>query len=194
MKYNQKSAITKAEWEKLIVPKMPKFNKSLFAGIKYGKDGSNAALSVAVKTQEGKIFIEGIDCQPVRNGTGWIIEYLKRMQPKSIVIDGANGQQLLSEELKERKIKGVVMPTVKEIIAANALFEQGIFSETICHTNQPSMAQAASNCEKRQIGSNGGFGYKALKDGIEIALLDSAILAHWACSEGKTRKKQKVYY
>lgn len=151
-------------------------------------------MSVAVKTQEGKIFIEGIDCQPVRNGTGWIIEYLKRMQPKSIVIDGANGQQLLSEELKERKIKGVVMPTVKEIIAANALFEQGIFSETIYHTNQPSMAQAASNCEKRQIGSNGGFGYKALKDGIEIALLDSAILAHWACSEGKTRKKQKVYY
>ena len=194
VKYNQKSAITKAEWEKLIVPKMPKFNKSLFAGIKYGKDGSNAALSVAVKTQEGKIFIEGIDCQPVRNGTGWIIEYLKRMQPKGIVIDGANGQQLLSEELKERKIKGVVMPTVKEIIAANALFEQGIFSEKICHTNQPSMAQAASNCEKRQIGSNGGFGYKALKDGIEIALLDSAILAHWACSEGKTRKKQKVYY
>ena len=96
VKYNQKSAITKAEWEKLIVPKMPKFNKSLFVGIKYGKDGTNVAMSVAVKTQEGKIFIEGIDCQPVRNGTGWIVDYLKRMQPKGIVIDGANGQQLLS--------------------------------------------------------------------------------------------------
>ena len=26
-----------------------------------------------------------------------------------------------------------------------------------------------TNCEKRAIGSNGGFGYKALKEGIEIA-------------------------
>lgn len=194
IKYNQKSAITKAEWEKLIIPKLPKFNKSLFAGIKYGKDGTNVAMSVAVKTQEGKIFIEGIDCQPVRNGTAWIVDYLRKMQPKAIVIDGANGQQILADELKDCRVKGVILPTVKEIITANASFEQGVFSETICHANQPSMTQAASNCEKRSIGSNGGFGYKTLKDGIEIALLDSAILAFWACNESKVRKKQKVYY
>ncbi len=113
------------------------------------QDGTNVALSVAVKTQDGKIFIEGIDCQPVRNGTVWLIDYLKRMQPKVIVIDGANGQHILAEELKDCKIKGAVLPTVKEIIAANALFEQGIFSESVCHAGQASMTQAASNCEKR---------------------------------------------
>lgn len=37
VKYNQKSAITKAEWEKLIVPKMPKFNKSLLPASNTGK-------------------------------------------------------------------------------------------------------------------------------------------------------------
>lgn len=43
------------------------------------------------------------------------------------------------------------------------------------------------------IGTNGGFGYKAIKEEMEIALLDSIILAYWACSETKTKKrKQRV--
>lgn len=194
IKYNQKSAISKVDWEKLAVSKMPKLNKSIFAGIKFGKDGTNVAMSVAVKTQNNKIFIEGIDCQPVRNGTLWIVDYIKQIKPKSIIIDGANGQELLAKELKEYKIKGVALPTVKEIIIANSSFEKGVFGGIICHNNQPSMAQAATNCERRSIGSNGGFGYKSLKDGIEIALLDSAILAFWACNESKAKKTQRVSY
>lgn len=40
---------------------------------------------------------------------------------------------------------------------------------------------------------DGGFGYKAMKEEMEIALLDSIILAYWACSETKTKKrKQRV--
>ena len=194
IKYNQKSAISKAEWEKLTLHKIPRINKSLFVGIKFSNDGTNVAMSVAVKTQDGRVFVEGIDCQPNRNGTAWIIGYLKKMTPKAIVIDGANGQQLLANELKDCKIKGVILPTVKEIIVANSSFERGVFSQSICHYNQPSLTQAATNCEKRAIGSNGGFGYKSLKEGIEIALLDSAVLAFWACSESKTKKPQRVSY
>ena len=194
IKYNQRSAISEVDWKKLIVPKIPKLNKTIFAGIKFGKDGNNVALSVAVKTGDGKVFIEGIDCQSVRNGTAWIIDYLMNIKPKSIVIDGANGQQLLADELKKIKIKGIVLPTVKEVVLANASFEKGIFAATICHNDQPSMTQAATNCEKRAIGSNGGFGYKAQKEGIEIALLDSAVLAFWACSESKVKKQQRVSY
>lgn len=60
-------------------------------------------------------------------------------------------------------------------------------------SGQPSLVQAVSNCEKRAIGSNGGFGYKAIKEEIEIALLDSVILAYWACSETKVkRRKQRI--
>ena len=54
------------------------------------------------------------------------------------------------------------------------------------------MVQAATNCEKRAIGSNGGFGYKANKEGIEIALLESAILAHWSCRQSKEKKKRRA--
>lgn len=46
----------------------------------------------------------------------------------------------------------------------------------------------------RAIGSNGGFGYRSLKEGVEIALLDSVILAYWKCTETKERKKQIARY
>ena len=193
IQYNQKSAITKAEWARLCVDKMPDIDTaSLSAGIKFGHDGTNVAMSVACKADD-KIFVEAIDCQSVRNGMDWIMQYLVAMKPKAIVIDGANGQAILAERLKTEKMKAI-LPTVKEIITANSKFEQALFRETICHMEQPSLEQAVSNCEKRSIGTSGGFGYKSLRENIEVALLDSTILAFWACSEVKERQKQRVSY
>lgn len=194
IQYNQKSAISKTEWEALKVDGKPTLQKTPYVGIKFGVDGSNIALSVAVKTTDERIFIEVLDCQPTRNGLNWVLGYLDALKPGKVVIDGASGQKMLEEAMKKKQIRGAVLPTVKEVIAANSLFEQAIFNKTICHANQPSLLQAASNCERRPIGSNGGFGYKAQKEGIEIALLDSAILAYWVCSQSKAKRKQQINY
>lgn len=194
LKYNQKSEISKAEWEALRVSAKPQLKGDVFAGIKYGHSGEYVAVSVAIKTTEGKIFVESIDCRPIRAGNEWIIEYLISMKPKKVVVDGANGQQILANDMKEAGLKEPELPTVKEIITANASFEQGLFQNTICHANQPSLTQSVSNCEKRMIGTNGGFGYKAIKEGIEISLLDSVILAYWKCAGNKEKKKQKARY
>lgn len=195
IRYNQKSAISKAEWNELKAKKLPDLVGPLFVGIKYGHDGTNVVMSVASKTKDGKVFVEAIDCREVRAGTDWIFKYLTTWKAKKVVIDGANGQQLLAAEMKEYGLKAPVLPTVKEIIAANTAFEQGLYQDNIRHMAQPSLVNAVGNCEKRAIGSNGGFGYKAQKEGIEIALLDSVILAYWACSTTKEiKKKQRVSY
>lgn len=192
IKYNLKSAISKAEWESLSVKLLPELKGPLFVGIKYGRDGINVAMSIAVKTKDDKVFIEAIDCREVRAGNMWILDFLAKAQPKTVVVDGANGEQLLTNEMKEEHMKAPKQPTVKEVILANAAFEQGLCKGAICHMNQPSLAQSVSNCDKRAIGTNGGFGYKSQREDIEIALLDSAIYAYWACSEYRERKKQKV--
>ena len=96
--------------------------------------------------------------------------------------------------MKEAGLKKPVLPTVKEIIVANAAFEQAICQRHVVHMGQPSLVQAVSNCEKRAIGSNGGFGYKSLNEDIDISLLDSVIYAYWKCSEDKERKKQTISY
>src|SRR5690625_2317595 len=97
IQYNQKSAISENEWKELHVDKLPNYTGKLFAGIKYGHDGLNVALSIAVKTEDDKIFVETIDCQTIRNGNAWIIHFLKNADIQQVVIDGASGQNILAE-------------------------------------------------------------------------------------------------
>lgn len=194
IKYNQKSEITVNEWEALQVKGLPKLQGKLFVGIKYGHDGTNVAMSVAVKTNDERVFVETLDCQSVRNGNAWILAFLKEADVQEVVIDGASGQNILSSEMKDVNLKKPILPTVKEIIVANSTFEQGLFQQTVCHKGQPSLAQVVTNVDKRNIGSNGGFGYQSQIEDYDISLLDSVVLAHWACHNSKPVKKQKISY
>lgn len=194
LRYNQKSAISENEWMDLKAKTLPVLKGRLFAGIKYSHDGQSVALSIAVKTATGKIFLEAIDCQSVRNGNDWILAFLAKADLQEVVVDGASGQQILKAEMKDLRLKAPVLPTVSNIIVANASFEQGVYKQTIAHRAQPSLTQIVSNCEKRNIGSNGGFGYKSQVEDYDIALMDSAILAHWACSEAKPKRRQRIRY
>lgn len=193
-KYNQKSAISETEWQALKVKALPNLKGSLHVGIKYGNDGANVSMSIAVHTLSGKIFVESIDCQSVRNGNQWIINFLKTASVSSVVIDGAAGQNILAGEMKDFKLKDPILPKVSEIIAANSSWEQGIFQKSICHMGQPSLAAVVTNSEKRNIGTNGGFGYKSQFEDMDISLMDSALLAHWACKNVKPKKKQQARY
>lgn len=192
--YNQKSAISDKEWQELKINNLPKLQGQLSMGIKYGHDGTNVSASIAAKTEDGKTFIEAIDCQSLRNGNQWLINFMKQADISKVVVDGAAGQNILAKEMKDYGLKPPAMPTVKEIIVANSLWEQAIFSQTLCHNNQPSLTQVVTNSDKRLIGSNGGFGYRSQFDDMDVGLMDSAILAHWGCEEFKPKKKQKIRY
>jgi hypothetical protein len=56
------------------------------------------------------------------------------------------------------------------------------------------MRQSVTNCQHRAIGSGGGYGYKTLDDDIEVALMESLVLATYACANAKEAKKQRVSY
>jgi len=193
-KYNQKSAISEKEWQELKVKALPILRGPLFVGVKYGNDGANVAMSVAVKTLSGKIFVETLDCQSIRNGNQWLVNFFKEADIESVVIDGQSGQSILTNEMKDFRLKAPVLPTVKEIINANASWEQGIYQKNICHAGQPSLEKVVTNCDKRNIGTSGGFGYKSQFDDMDICLMDSALLAHWACHNSKPKKKQQIRY
>ena len=196
LQYNQKSAISKAVWEGLAWD----FDKNelqgpLFVGIKYGIDNTNVSMAIAVKTFDG-IFIEDIDCRPVREGNDWIISFIAASKNiAKVVVDGAGYQDILAKEMRDAGLKKPILPTVKDIVVANAAFTQMIEDGIIYHSNQPALTQAVSNCEKRPIGNRGGYGYQSLRDGIDITLVDAVIYASWICSETKVvRKKQRIRY
>ena len=194
--YNQQSEITEAEWNECKLETFPKLKDQRFIGIKYGHDGANVALSIAAKTEDGRIFVETIACESVRAGNGWIFEYLHNPKLEKIAIDGASGQHILAEEMKEYKIKiKPILPSVAEFINANAMFEQGLYSKNICHMGQDGLTNIVTNCKKRLIGSHGGFGYQSLVDTYDIATMDSMILAYWLAATTKDKpKKQSISY
>ena len=195
IKYNQRSAISRNEWEALQASKLPVLTGPMFVGIKFGIDGHNVALAVAVRTKDGKIFSEVVGCKPIREGVSWIVHFLQQADVKKAVMDGKNGADVLLDAMKDAKLKKPESITVSQVIKANSLFDIAMEKGTFVHMQQSAVTQVVTNCERRKIGANGGLGYQSTLDGADIALLDSMILAHWICAETKAvKKKQQANY
>lgn len=194
LKYNQKSAISATEWDALELKSLPKLKGPLFCGIKYGHDTSNVSLSIAVRTEGDKVFVETVDCRETRAGMEWILTFLEKAKPKDVAIDGASGSGLLAKAMKRDRLRAPKLPKVSEVIMANSLLEQKVADGSVVHMDQPALRQVVTNCERRAIGSGGGFGYKSILEGADISLLDSMVLALWLCTDYKGEHKQRVSY
>lgn len=193
IRYNLKSAVSRAEWDELQCKTLPELRSSIFVGVKYSRTDT-VAVSIAIRAEDNRIFVEGIDCRPFRAGTDWIVSFLTGLDCKAVVVDGQSGQQLLRDAMKDAHLKPPILPKVADIIKANAVFEERLAAKELCHMGQPSMICSVTNCEKRAIGTNGGFGYKSINTAYDIALMDSMIMAQWVCGvkTKKTPKRQRM--
>lgn len=193
LSYKQDSAISPAEWDQTKVDKVPVLKPRRYFGVKFGIDGTNVALSVASQTVDGRVYVEHVRMEPARNGVDWILEYARNPHTEKVIVDGASGQQLLADALKDAKLMQPLLPTVGEIIAANAAFEAGLTGK-IAHVEQEDVTRIVTNCEKRAIGARGGFGYKSQVEDADVAIMDSMILAYWAANNEKEKTPQEINY
>lgn len=195
IRYNLKSAVSRAEWDELQCKKLPELRSKIFVGVKYSRTDT-VAVSIAIRTEDNRIFVEGIDCRHFRAGTDWIVSFLHSIDYKAVVIDGQSGQQLLKDAMKDAHLYQATLPKVADVVKANATFEERLAAKELCHMGQPSMICSVTNCEKRAIGTNGGFGYRSINEAYDIALMDSMILAQWICGQKTKRsaKRQKISY
>lgn len=194
LRYNQKSAISKNEWQALKVDSLPDLIGKLTVGVKFGHDSTNASVSVAVKTASESVFIETIDCRSVRDGIEWILAFIRSADVGDVIVDGDAGKTILSEAMKKAGLDVPHIVKPGEVVTASSMWEQAVVSGAICHKGQPALERVVTNCEHRNIGSGGGFGYKSILAGADISIMESAILAFWGCKEAKEKKKQTVSY
>lgn len=192
-RYSLKSVISTQEWADCKVDKLPDLAGPLSVGVKFGRDGLNVSMSIACRTWDNKIFVEAIDCRPINAGNAWILSFLRAADYSAVVLDG-NGAKELAEEMKDVGLKRPMYANTAEFISANAMFVQALADKQICHAGQPSLAQSVTNVEKRTIGTQGGYGFRSLKDGVDVTLLDSVILALYQCTRVKAKRKQKISY
>lgn len=196
IKYNQQSAILKTDWDAILTHNLPKYVGYMSVGIKYNKNGESVSLAIALKTDDDRIFFEVAGNHPVRDGTDWILMFLARAKDnlKKIIIDGAGNKDILVDALKAENIKRVHPVTAADVVKANAAFEKNLFDKKLLRMDQPALTKVATNCEKRVIGSRGGFGYKEIFGEDDISLLDAVILAAWGAEEFPDPKKQHIWY
>ena len=192
LSYSRKSAISQAEWDQMRIRAVPPLD-AYYIGIKYGM-GPNVAASIAGKTPDGKVFVECLGCKPARDGNGWILDFIRNPKVVDVIVDGASGQRILSDDMQRFGFYPPKLPKVAEVVSANALWEQAITAQSICHMGQESLRTSVANCEKRPIGTSGGFGYKSLSDLYDITIMDSAILAHYLASTSDDGYAQSVDY
>ena len=174
---------------------MPDLKGKLYASVKFGADGLNVTMTVAVRTIDQKIFVEAIDCAPQAAGFAWMVSFLQKASVSKVVIDGKGKTELFSKMLTDSGCKVTqVIPTAAEAVAAYASFRQAVDDGTICHNGQKSLTQAVSKCAKRLIGSNGAFGFRSINSDVDVTLVEGAALAYWLCSVNKERRKQRIGY
>lgn len=194
--FNLKSAISLVEWNRCKVETVPELTGPMWIGIKYSREAASVAMSIAIQAEDGRTFIESIDCRDGRNGNDWIVSWIRDVKDvcAAVIVDGSAGQAVLDKDMKDAGVKfPLVFPRVADIIFCNSAFEQGIVKRQIAHMGQPSLEESVTNCEHRAIGN--GFGFKSIKNGVDISLMESAALAFWGLHNIKPkRKKQKVTY
>lgn len=193
--YNLASAITEKEWRMTEVKNVPKLKGKTYVGIKYGTSGINVALTVACKTADDKVFISAFDSRNIREGNGWIINYLKSIKTlEKVTVDGRGNCEILAKDMKDAGMKKPIVPDSNDFILANTQFEQSTFNNGLVHMPQPSLDEAVTNCEKKKYGNRGAFIYVPNVETIDITIMESAVLAHWLCLNSKERKAQHVGY
>lgn len=194
LQYNQKSAISEEEWNACKLPEPPVLLNSYYFAVRFEAATGNVSLAVAAKTTDEKIFVEAIDCRPIREGNAWIMRFLHSSRAKQVIIDGKADRELLNEEMRSAKIKCKKTSLAElDVLKAHAHFEKELFGGGICHMGQPSLTQIVSNCDKHTYGT-GGFVYTSLLEGVDVSLLKAVVLAHWAASTASEKKKPSVRY
>ncbi len=123
---------------------------------------------------------------PITEGLG-VLETLVSAQWRKlgmVVIDGKAGRDVLAPALQRARIPSrlVILPTVDQVIAANATYLASIEDATLTHGNQPGLNASMASVTKRKIGTAGGWGMEAVGDGDETPA-EAAALAVWGTTK-----------
>lgn len=189
--------ISKDLWSACKTDTPPQESGKQAFGIKFSADGKYAALSVALKVKDRKLYVELIKVASVEHGTGWLVRALVNHVHDTCMYlaDGQGRSEVLAQRLREQGAPKAYcgVSTTKAIISACSAFYDLVASEEIEHFAQPELTLSVTESAKRYIGKNGGFSFGDSPKTASITA-ESAALAVYALMNTKRdpKKKQKV--
>lgn len=179
-----KRAIPQKMWDACYTEK-PDFDETVSPvyAVKFAPDRSYWSLAAAMPLKDGKIHVEIVNQRPMSDGFSKLTKWLtERWQKCSrIIIDGATGQSILFEDLTSQGVfkKKIIIPHMKEIVAAHEFTWNAIQHQEFSHYNQPLLNQTVRLAKMRDMGRYGGFGWESMSKDLPSVALDAATFAYW---------------
>lgn len=163
-------------------------------GVKFSIDGARVALSVALKPDDGPVYVECLGVAPMSEGTVWLVEQLagQGRRGPTIVVDGKSGagdfvNALLAAGVSERRI---IVPSVDEVVTAHAGMLAAVNTGDVEHSGQPGLDASVRAAGKRMIGKAGGWGLEPMVPGGDVTPIESVIFARLGVTSMKRKSNR----
>lgn len=190
------AALNRSDWSARAIEAGPASGTTCF-GVKFSADGAEVALGAARREGPGApVHVEGIRSEPMAAGTGWLVDWLTDRSDKAaqIVIDGKSSAAYLSQALIDAGVpkRAIITPSLPDVLAAHSMFAASVKNvDEMTHADQELLNQQALWARKREIGKDGGFGWKA-PEGESVTLLEACTFAFWAARTTKRRPGRRA--
>lgn len=189
------SLITAAQWAQLATD-VPPQDGLVSYGVKFSADGGRVALAVALRPPSGRVHCEVVEHRSAAAGTAWLTDWLveRWRGAAAVVVDGKAGAGQLVNALREAGVaeKAIVTPTTAQVVAAHSMFHEAVLAAGVSHFDQPGLNEAVLAAGKRPIGTGGGWGWRPLRDGVDVTGLNAVTLAHYGARTSKRRPGRKT--
>lgn len=192
-KQSASAVIDKTKWTQCTTQTPPKSGVLCFS-VKFTPDGSMGAVAVCRKPDEGKPHIELVRARPMTDGLSWFADFIEERQGKAaqFVIDGRANAQPLVDELKRRGVnrRMLVTPKASDVASACAGLLNAVNECAVTHIGQEELNDSATKARRRNIGSDGGFGFA--DNDCESAYIEACALALWGAMNPKRDPNRKA--
>jgi hypothetical protein len=150
--------------------------------IKFAPDGSTGALAAAIRPDNGKPYVQLIAHRSMGGGVQWFADWLLPREDEAaiIVIDGRSYSGALVNELNNADFAHdqIVTPSSTDVATACSMLVSSVESGGVAHGGQEQLTKSATNCRKRKIGANGGYGFESANE-VDATPIEACALAFW---------------
>jgi len=189
------SLISRGHWRSLMgtVPD----EGAVAYGVKYSPDGARVSVAIAIRPDEGPVFVESLGVESTAVGSSriaaWLAERWRTCE--AIVIDGKSGAGALVDALQQlgvrTRTRRVKRPTTDEVISAHATFVDAVREGGVEHAGQEGLEESIACAGRRDIGQLGGWGFQPITADGDVTAAEAVVLAHFGVNKATNRRSRE---
>ena len=158
----------------------------LFIGCDFDFLRKNAAVTVAGKTDDGRVKVQ---VAMVDEGTTWVVDYISELietygedRVRGVVVDKFSGARDLEDDFAQSNIRLTITEWTQLVKACNE-FEGGILNGSVLHAGERPLTEAMQGAAWKTNTEGGGRRWDRRKASSPLYTLMAATLSVWAANE-----------